>query len=85
MEKFGIRELKRRTGEIIRRVRELGEIYAITYRGRVVARVVPVAEVQQEAISTVWATMDQLALEISAKWPSNLSATDAVAGQRRSL
>ena len=83
MEEVGIRELKRRASEIVRQVRERGEIYSITYRGRVVARVVPVPEVKKETVSRVWATMDELATEISAKWPSNLSAAEAVADQRR--
>ena len=87
MEEVGIRELKQRASEIVRRVREQGETYAITYRGRIVARVVPVEspELQKEKASAVWAGMDELAREISAKSASEVSAVEAVAEQRREL
>lgn len=42
MRQVGIRELKQRTSEVLRRVREDGESVDVTYRGRVVARLVPV-------------------------------------------
>ena len=40
-EEIGVRELKQRASEILRRVREDGASYAITYRGKVVARLEP--------------------------------------------
>jgi prevent-host-death family protein len=42
MTAIGIRDLKLRTSEIVRRVREEHESVDVTYRGRVVARIVPV-------------------------------------------
>ncbi|GIX48316.1 MAG: antitoxin [Candidatus Tectimicrobiota bacterium] len=86
MEEIGIRELKQRTSEVLRRVRE-GEVISITYRSRVIARLVPVAEtegVRAEAFR-VWADMEALAQEIGACWPAGLSAVEAVREQRREL
>ena len=80
MEEVGIRELKRRTSEIVRSVRELGETYPITYRGWVVARVVPVEtpEIPKAEAMAIWARMDKLAREISDLCPSDVSAAEAV-------
>jgi prevent-host-death family protein len=46
MQAVGVRELKERTSEIVRRVREGRETIAVTYRGTVVARLVPAEEPQ---------------------------------------
>ncbi len=42
MASVGVRELKQHTSEVLRRVRENGETIEVTFRGRVVARLVPV-------------------------------------------
>lgn len=71
----------------MRRVREEGEIIEITYHGEVIARLVPVAppEPTDEEIAAVWANLDQLTAEISAKWPEGVSAVDAIREVRREL
>ena len=88
MEEIGLRELKQRASEILRRVREQRETFAITYRGKVVAKVVPVdddtAARQAEGLAT-WAEMDELTREISVYWPRDISALEAVREQRREL
>ncbi|MCA9875890.1 MAG: type II toxin-antitoxin system prevent-host-death family antitoxin [Anaerolineales bacterium] len=83
----GVRQLKQETSKILRRVREEGEIVEITYHGEVVARLVPVAppEPTDEEIAAVWANLDQLTAEISAKWPEGVSAVDAIREVRREL
>ena len=83
----GVRQLKQETSKILRRVREEGEIVEITYHGEVVARLVPVAppEPTDEEIAAVWANLDQLTAEISAKWPEGVSAVDATREVRREL
>jgi len=87
MTAVGIRELKSQASDLVRRVREQGEIIDITYYGEVVARLVPVqppkptAEEQQ----ALWTELDQLAAEISAKWPEEVSAVEAVHAERRAL
>jgi prevent-host-death family protein len=42
--KLGVRELKNRASEVVRRVREEGTEYVITYQGRPVAVILPLAE-----------------------------------------
>jgi prevent-host-death family protein len=86
MASVGIRELKQRTSEVVRRVRDRGEPVDVTFRGQVVARLVPVnrrPRTRTRAAAAVWAEIDELAQEISARWPEGVSAADAVAEQRR--
>ncbi|HEX5140868.1 MAG TPA: type II toxin-antitoxin system prevent-host-death family antitoxin [Dehalococcoidia bacterium] len=84
MAEIGIRELKLHASEIMRRVRESKESFEITHRGRVVARIIPVSERSKTPDNAgLWAHMDELAEEIAANWPSGLTASDAVAEQRR--
>ena len=87
MEEVGVRELKQRASEILRGVRETKEAVTITYRGKAVARLVPVedAQAKQAEATAVWADMDGLAGEISSQWPTAESAVEAVREQRREL
>jgi prevent-host-death family protein len=79
----GIRELKQQTSELIRKVRESGSEIAITYHGKVVARLVPVREsVHPEETGRAWSELDELAAEIGAHWPEDVSASEAVAEGR---
>ena len=80
MREVGIRELKEQSSAILRRVREEKETITITYRGRPVARLVPV-----EDADVLWSELDQLALEIGSYWPKEISAAEAVKEQRREL
>ena len=61
----GIRKLKTRTSEIVRAVREGRVEYVVTYRGRPVARLVPVAE--EEGREQAWRELGRLSREISAR------------------
>ena len=84
MSEIGIRELKVHAGEILRRVRLDKESFQVSYRGRVIARIVPVADRDvRAAAADTWRQMDELADEIAAEWPGGETATDAVAEQRR--
>ena len=87
MTEVGISELKTRTSEIIRRVREANETFLITYRGRPVARLRPIEgpETEQFETSEVLAEMDRIAEEVTKHWPKGLSAVDAVKQDRREL
>jgi antitoxin (DNA-binding transcriptional repressor) of toxin-antitoxin stability system len=83
----GVGQLHKHTSAVLRRLREEREPIAVTYRGRVVARLVPVepradAEVDVTAFLT---DLDRLAAEIGAHWPAGVSAVDAVREQRREL
>lgn len=83
----GIRELKERTSEVVRRVREQGESIDVTYRGRIVARLVPAGDQGVEAAQwdAIWAERTRLIKDIGAHWPEGVSAVDAVREQRRDL
>ncbi len=87
MGSVSVRQLKERTSAVLRTVRERGEPVDVTYRGRVVARLVPVepAPVREHDLAAVWRDIDQLADEIAAYWPAGVTAVDAVREQRREL
>jgi prevent-host-death family protein len=74
----GIRELKQRTSELIRIVREEGRIIQITYHGKVVARIYPVQQPLAEENETSWQTLEQIADEIGRSWPEGVSAVEAI-------
>ena len=87
MEEIGIRELKQRASEILRQVREEHESFSVTYRGKVVAKLVPAMDssADLEVASAIWTRMDDLSREVSAHWPTGSSASEAVSEQRREL
>ncbi|CAN5817739.1 hypothetical protein BH23CHL2_BH23CHL2_07550 [soil metagenome] len=87
MSSVGIKELKQDASRILRRVREHGESFDVTYHGKVVARLVPanVPEAEPVTHEEFWAEWDALAREISRNWPEGLSAVDAVREGRREL
>jgi prevent-host-death family protein len=84
---IGVRELKERTTEILRRVRLKGTEIQITYRGKVVARLIPVRQSKSTspASAAIWTDLDRLAAEIGARWPKGVTAVDAVREGRREL
>lgn len=87
MRSIGVRELKQRTSEVLRRVREKGESVEVTYRGQVIARLVPVPRptTADKEWAAVWSDLDRLAAEIGERWPKGRSAADAVREGRREL
>lgn len=86
LDRIGVRTLKEQASEILRRVREDGESFEVTCRGRVIALVIPVIEpgdnTSLPAFRRGW---DQLGEEISAQWPRDVSAVDAIGEGRRDL
>lgn len=77
---IGVRELREHTAEIVRRLREEKVEYIITYKGRPVALLLPLAEPQvEEAILQVgkqhiasgWEHYARLAEELRQAWPQN--------------
>ena len=87
MKEVGIRELKQRASEVIRQVRDGKDAVIITYRGRAVAKIVPMVDLEESRVETsaVWSEMDQLASEIATLWPPDTSVVHAVQEQRREL
>ena len=79
----GVRELKQQASELIRLVRETGVQVQVTYRGQIVALLVPVASSNsKEKEKHSWANLDALAAEIGARWPKGVSAAKAVSEDR---
>jgi prevent-host-death family protein len=84
MSEIGVRELKLHASDILRRVREDNESFEVTYRGHVVARLVPAREGRKNFDEAAfWRDVDELAEEIGAHWPEGVTAAEAVAEQRR--
>lgn len=88
MDSVGIKQLNRDTSAVIRRVRDHQETLEVTYRGKVVARIVPVPsseEIPTRNWEDVWDDMNRLAVRVTKRWPEGISAVDAVREQRREL
>ena len=92
MSLIGVRELRERTSEVIRRVREERAEYVVTYQGRPVAIILPLdkeraeAEMVQagkKAILSDWEQYEQIAQEIRDAWPADLSTQDLIDDIRR--
>lgn len=86
MQRIGVRELKERASEILRRVREEGDAFEVTYHGRVIARLVAVTQPKPDtSLPAFWERCDRLARTIGSRWPEGVSAVDAVREGRREL
>ena len=87
MRSIGVRELKLHTSQVLRRVRERGEQIEVTYRGRAVARIIPVARpaAQRRDAAGIWSDLDKLAVEIGARWRGAGGGREAVREGRRRL
>ena len=87
MRAIGVRELKERASQVLRRVRERGEEIEVTHHGRVVARLIPVPQERRRrrTSAAAWSTLDRVAREIGARWPKGRSAVNAVREGRRDL
>ena len=86
MRAVGVRELKQRTSQVLRELREGGDEIEVTHHGRVVARLVPVRRAPARIrTARVWSTLDRVAREIGARWPKGWSAAAAVREGRRDL
>lgn len=84
MRTVGSRELKTKLSEVLREVREHDEVVVVTHRGRPIARIIPEPRGESaRRFDEVWSEMDQLAAAIARDWPEGVSATDAVAEDRR--
>ena len=79
----GVRELKQQASELIRKVREDGQEIQVTYRGKVVALVVPVKSPPQSELEEAWKRLDVLAAEIRASWPDGVTSVEALAEGRK--
>ena len=92
MSLIGVRELRERTSEVIRRVREERTEYVVTYQGRPVAAIFPLDTERAEAemveagkrnVLGSWERYERLAEEIRRAWPADISTQDVVDAIRR--
>ena len=89
---IGIRELRQKTTEVLRRVQQEGEAYVITQQGRPVAMLLPLdqekieAEILRSARRSVadgWKVFHRLAEEIRKAWPAGLETQTLMDDIRR--
>ena len=88
MKTVGIRERKEHTSEILRELQQNKETVEVTNRGEVVALLIAVNKPKhslEPPDRAIWTDMDRLTAEISARWPKDVSAVDAVRDVRREL
>ncbi len=86
METIGIRDLKECACEIVRRVRDDGEVFEVSYHGRVIARLVPVTQPEtKDALTNFSADWEKLTEAIGDHWPEGVSAVEAVREGRQEL
>jgi prevent-host-death family protein len=85
MPEVGLRELKTRASEILRDVRDRHARYIITYRGRPVGLLAPLAEAgpQDRGSGSAWEELERLGEEIGRGWCSPLSSTEILSQMRR--
>ena len=87
MEAVGVRDLKERASEILRRVREENASFAVTFRGEVVARIIPEHRGQPmpEDLTAFWDELDRLIANVASQAPSGVSTADVMRDIRRDL
>ena len=80
--------------EFIERISEIldamenGKTIEITDHGKIIAHIVPVSEPKQPVkrdTSEAWENLKRLSTELSAHWPADVSAVEAVRDVRRDL
>jgi prevent-host-death family protein len=85
MLRVGVRVLKAKTSEILRRVRDDGETVEVQHRGEPIAHIVPIERHPQQDLEVFWASWERLEREIGANWPDGVGAAEAIAEDRRDL
>ncbi len=90
---IGIRELRQKTAEVLRHVREEGKTYVITHQGRPVALLSPLdtekievemlRSAQQSVSGDHWKVYRQLANDIRQAWPADLDTQTLLDDIRR--
>ena len=81
--KIGIRDLKNRAPQVVREVRESGETAEITYRGQVVAWLMPAETASSKTSTSAWKAFDEVVSAIGAR--TRAMKTRKAAGWRRNL
>ena len=88
----GVRELRERTSEVLRQVREEGVEYVITYQGRPIAMLLPVdaerveaamVQASKRSVTGGWETYAQVAEQVRQAWPAEQSTQELLDEIRR--
>jgi prevent-host-death family protein len=82
---MGVKELKEHLSEVLHEMQTTGQIIGVSNRGRIVARLVPVRPAQDgkhNPRATI-ASLDELAAQISANVPADVSVEDVINDIRR--
>ncbi len=88
---IGIRDLRQKTSEIIRRIQEENAEYVVTYQGKPVALLLPIdtEEVEKAMLeagkrsATGWERYKKIAEEIRREWPEDVDAQKVLEEIRR--
>lgn len=84
MTEIGIRELKARASEILRHVRDERATYTVTYRGRPVGVLLPVADAPgQQPGDEAWDNLVRLGKELADGWRPGLNSGELLSEMRR--
>ncbi len=92
MPMIGVRELRQQTTELLRRMKEEGAEYIITYQGQPVALLLPLdTEAVEQAIVQLgkhgamhgWNVYAQVAERVRAAWPADVATEALLDGIRR--
>jgi len=83
-EEIGIRELKSRTSEVVRAVKEERARYVITQRGKPAALLIPLdAAPPEKSADEVWERLLKIGEELGKGWQSEKSAVEILSEMRR--
>ena len=83
-EEIGIRELKTRASEVVRKVKEERARYVVTQRGKPAALIIPLdAEPPANKGDEVWERLTKLGEEIAKGWQSEKTAVEILSEMRR--
>lgn len=88
----GVRELRQRTAEVLRQVREEKAEYVITYQGRPIALLLPVdtevveatmVEASKQSVTGGWDAYVRVAEQIRQAWPAERETQQVLNEVRR--
>jgi prevent-host-death family protein len=90
MQSIGVREFRKDASRVFRYVRLKRKDVIVTYRGKPIARIVPLDDAGRasrpaQPAGGLWSEMDALAAEVTAAWNGTMSGADAVSEGRRDL
>ena len=84
MPSIGVRELKAKASEILRNVRERKARYLVTYRGRSIAALIPLDDVEStEPDEAAWQELIRLGEQIGRSWKAEASSAELLEEMRR--